>query len=60
MKILEGECFVFGSKHDGRLFNSKDMWFDLIAIGHDDLGLVDSFFRGKSIFLCSISGIQRL
>jgi len=51
MKTLEGECIVFGSKHAGRLCSSNDMLFDWIATGHDEIGLVNSFFRGNSIFL---------
>jgi hypothetical protein len=40
-----------GSKHAGRWFSSKEMSFDLIATGDDEIGFFNSFFRGNSIFL---------
>jgi len=51
INALEGECFVLGSKQPDLLFNSKEMSFDLIAIGFDEIGLCNSFFWGNSIFL---------
>jgi len=56
MKTLDGEFVVDGSKHAGRWFNSKEMSFDLIVTGQDEIGFFNSFFRGNSIFSFFICG----